>query len=168
MLAIYAPYVERTAISFEEEVPTISAFAERVAGIQKVYPWLVAWDGAVIGYAYASQHRARASYRWCVDVAVYVDGRAHRRGAGRALYSDLLDRLRASNYVNAYAGITLPNDASVRLHESFGFTRIGVYSRTGFKMGRWHDVGWWQLRLREDDQPAEPLTSRASSSAGTR
>jgi phosphinothricin acetyltransferase len=158
MLDIYAPYVERTAISFEEEVPALDTFRERVAAVSRTHPWLVAEsDGVIAGYAYGTQHRSRASYRWSVEVAVYVGDRFQRAGLGRALYTELFEELRAQEFVNAYAGITLPNDASVRLHESVGFRPIGVFERIGFKLGRWHDVGWWGLRLREDEHPAEPV-----------
>jgi phosphinothricin acetyltransferase len=92
-----------------------------------------------------------------VETAVYVSERFHRAGVGRALYAELFAELRAQGFMNAYAGITLPNDASVRLHQAVGFRPVGVFERIGFKLGRWHDVGWWQLRLADDDHPAEPM-----------
>jgi phosphinothricin acetyltransferase len=122
-------------------------------------PWLVAErDGGVTGYAYASPHRARAAYRWGADVSVYLDERERGRGSGRALYGALLPVLRDLGYTGAYAGITLPNPASVALHESMGFSLVGVYRRVGYKLGGWHDVGWWQLVLADPlpEVPAEP------------
>lgn len=158
--AIYAPYVEGTAISFEAEPPTAEEFAERIATVAERYPWLVAEDadGDVAGYAYASQHHPRAAYRWAVDVAVYVDGSRQRHGTGRRLYEALLERLRELGYRVACAGVTLPNDASVGLHEALGFEPVGVYRRIGWKGGAWHDVGWWQLELLPADAgpPSEP------------
>jgi L-amino acid N-acyltransferase YncA len=157
--AIYAPYVLETAISFEEEPPTEPEFALRIETDSARFPWLVAEDGgAVIGYAYASTHRERAAYRWAAEVAVYIDRSHQRRGAGRALYESLLERLQRQGFYMACAGITLPNDASVALHEACGFEPVGVFRRLGWKLGSWHDVGWWQRELRspEPGRPSEP------------
>jgi phosphinothricin acetyltransferase len=112
---------------------------------------------SVAGYVYANQHRERAAYRWAVDVAAYVATQHHRRGIAAALYNSLFSLLREQNYFKAFAGITLPNAASVRLHESVGFRPVAVYRGVGYKDGRWHDVGWWQLDLQpERDNPPEP------------
>lgn len=157
--AIYAPSVTGSAASFEEEPPDGAEMGRRIAHISERYPWLVAEsEGTVIGYAYASPHRERAAYRWSVDAAVYV-GEGHRgRGVGRALYQALFERLARQGLRTVCAGITLPNAASVALHESCGFRPIGVYRNIGFKAGRWHDVGWWQLDLApgSDGPPVEP------------
>lgn len=126
------------------------------------HPWLVFEEnGEVLAYAYASEHRARRAYRWSVEVSAYAHERARRRGIGRALYSCLLEFLRRQGYANAYAGITLPNPASLALHRAAGFSMVGVYPQIGFKQGRWHDVAWLQLRLRDDSAPAEPLPTKA-------
>ncbi|MBV8062243.1 MAG: N-acetyltransferase, partial [Nevskia sp.] len=141
LAAVYAPYVRDTVISFEAEPPDAAEMARRLAAVAARLPWLVAEDGSgVLGYAYAGEHRNRAAYRWDVDAAVYLDSRAHRRGIGRALYRVLFALLRAQGYVNAYAGITLPNAASVGLHEALGFVPVGVYRAVGYKFGAWHDV----------------------------
>lgn len=146
--AIYAPSVRETAASFEEVAPSAAEMAQRIATTSAQWPWLVAErDGAVAGYAYASRHRARAAYRWSVDVTVYVDAAHHRRGVGRALYVPLLTLLAAQGFRRACAGIALPNPGSVALHESLGFVPVGVFEATGFKLGRWWDVGWWQKPL---------------------
>ncbi len=146
--AIYAPHVEHSAVSFEEVAPDAAAMAVRIEATQATHPWLVAVDGGgVRGFAYGCRHRERAAYRWAADVSVYVDAEARRAGVGRALYAELLDRLRAAGLHTACAGITLPNPASVSLHESFGFEPVGVYRRIGWKEGAWRDVGWWQLQL---------------------
>lgn len=157
--AVYAPYVRDTVITFEIEPPDAAEMARRLAAVGERFPWLLACDGAqVLGYAYAGEHRSRAAYRWDVDVAVYLDARSHRRGLGRALYTRLFELLRAQGYVNAYAGITLPNAASVGLHQALGFVPVGVYREVGYKCGAWHDVGWWGLRLQAPPAaPAEPI-----------
>jgi phosphinothricin acetyltransferase len=150
--AIYAPVLRNTAISFEVEEVSAEEMQDRVATTLLRYPWLVAEAGGdVLGYAYATQHRTRAAYGWSTDVSVYLAAHARRRGLGRALYTALLDVLAAQGYANAFAGITLPNPASVRLHESMGFVAIGVYRSVGWKLGSWHDVGWWQRRLTTSD-----------------
>jgi L-amino acid N-acyltransferase YncA len=147
--AIYRPYVEGTVISFELTPPDDADMAGRIARVIAELPWLVCEEaGAIVGYAYASRHRDRAAYRWSVDTSVYVHEAQRRRGLGHALYTELLVRLRDQGYYTAYAGITLPNAASVALHERFGFEPVGIYRKAGFKLGRWWDVGWWQKPLR--------------------
>nr|MBA3425279.1 N-acetyltransferase [Rubrobacter sp.] len=121
------------------------------------FPWLVCErDGRVAGYAYAATHRPRAAYQWCIDVSAYVREGERRTGVGRALYTSLISVLALQGYYNAYAGIALPNPASVRLHESTGFRPVGVYRETGYKLGAWHDVGWWQLSIRERATDPDP------------
>jgi phosphinothricin acetyltransferase len=158
--AIYAPVVRDTIISFELVPPTVDDMRHRIAKTLPRYPWLVCErDGELLGYAYAGQHSDRAAYQWSADVSVYVSASARRMGVGRALYRSLFALLRIQGYVNAYAGIALPNVASVGLHESVGMTPVGVYHRVGYKFGAWHDVGWWEMALREHpDAPKPPLT----------
>ena len=158
--AIYTPYVSETPISFETVPPTADEMAGRLAKTLARFPWLVAEaEGAVVGYAYASQHRERAAYQWAADVSVYLREERQRRGIGRALYTALFAILRAQGYVNTYAGIALPNPASVALHEAMGMTPVGVYRHVGYKAGSWRDVGWWQGALREP--PSDPSPPRA-------
>src|SRR2546421_2063666 len=146
--AVYAPYVTDSVASFEEWPPDATELTRRIERMTKRYPWLVAeHDGSVAGYAYAAEHRERAAYRWAADVAVYVAREHHRRGIGRALYGALIELLVRQGVQVACAGITLPNEASVALHEACGFERIGVYRRIGWKAGAWRDVGWWELEL---------------------
>jgi L-amino acid N-acyltransferase YncA len=148
--AIYAPSVREGVASLEEVVPEPRQIAERIGAITRSWPWLVAVvDDEVVGYAYGSQHRERASYRWSADVTVYVSTDHHRRGIGRALYEPLLSLLAAQGYHEACAGITVPNDASVGLHEALGFVPVGIYRDIAFKLGVWRSVGWWQKTLRE-------------------
>jgi L-amino acid N-acyltransferase YncA len=157
--ATYAPYVGDTAISFEVAAPSTDAMRERIRSLVATYPWLVCADQTEVrGYAYASRHHERAAYQWSIDVSVYVRADAHRRGIGRALYAALLRLVVAQGFYNAYAGITLPNPASVGLHESFGFRPVGVYRCVGHKLGAWHDVGWWALELQP--RPASPTPPR--------
>ena len=121
-----------------------------------------------IGYAYASAHNERAAYRWSVSTAIYISRDHHRRGAGRALYTTLFALLRALGYRQATAGITLPNPASVGLHEAFGFAPVGVYRQIGYKMGEWHDVGWYQAEIQPVVvAPAEPLSVRELAGTST-
>lgn len=158
--AIYAPYVETSATSFEEQAPGAEEVAARIERITRTHPWLVAeHEGEVLAYAYACQHRERPAYRWAADVSVYVASTRHRQGVGRSVYEALFERLRHQRYRVACAGITLPNEASVQLHERLGFVAVGVYRRIGWKAGAWRDVGWWQLDLAPGagEPPAEPL-----------
>jgi phosphinothricin acetyltransferase len=155
--AIYAPFVLYAPVSFEEIVPTQEEMAARITRTLERFPWLVVADGDnILGYAYASEHRARAAYRWSVDVAVYIHEQHRRAGIGRALYTSLLAMLPLQGFFNAYAGITLPNSGSVRLHEAMGFLPVGVYRAVGYKAGQWHDVGWWQRSLRSEGRTNEP------------
>jgi phosphinothricin acetyltransferase len=156
--AIYAPFVRDTVISFETVVPTVDEMAGRIAAATL---WLVAEaDGGILGYAYAGPHRSRAAYQWSVETSVYVADGARRQGLARTLYGALLDALVAMGYVNAFAGVTLPNAPSVGFHEAIGFRPAGVYPGVGFKDGAWHDVGWWSRRLVPDDASADPRPPR--------
>jgi L-amino acid N-acyltransferase YncA len=157
--SIYGPFCLETAISFETAAPDEATVRERIRTVGERYPWLVAVSetGGVSGYAYASKHRERAAYRWSVDFTVYLAPAAKGRGTGTELYRALVRICRYLGYYRAFAGITLPNEASVRLHEKIGFQPIGIYRRVGFKLGKWHDVGWWSLDLLpEGGVPSEP------------
>jgi L-amino acid N-acyltransferase YncA len=156
--AIYAPYVRDTAISFESEPPSADEMAARIAAAQRAHAWLVLEDeGQVVGYAYGGPFMARAAYQWATAVSVYLNPDRRRRGGGRALYEALFERLAARGHRTALAGVALPNDASVGLHRALGFEPAGTYRRVGWKLGRWHDVAWYQRPLTEDDGPPEPL-----------
>lgn len=158
--AIYAPHVEDNPISFEDHAPDAAEMTVRIQRIQRTHPWLVAERGGeVVGYAYACPHRQRTAYRWSVDVSVYVAAGHVGEGIGRALYTALFERLRAQRFRMAYAGITLPNAASVALHESLGFAQVGTMREVGWKLGAWRDVGWFQLELLPagPERPPEPL-----------
>jgi phosphinothricin acetyltransferase len=156
--AIYAPIVRDTPISFELEPPTAAQMRERIEATLQRLPWLVSLDehGAVDGYVYAGRHRERAAYQWAVDTTVYVRADRRGRGVGRRLYGRLFGLLAELGYFQAFAGIALPNAGSVALHESVGFTPVGVYRDVGYKMGAWRDVGWWQKRLQPLQEPPQP------------
>lgn len=157
--AIYAPHVDGSPTSFEERPPDTAEMAARIERSAATHPWLVAELGdEVVGFAYACEHRSRPAYRWSVDVSVYVAGDRNGEGHGRRLYEELFAELRERGFRMACAGITLPNEASVALHERLGFEPVGVYRRIGWKAGAWRDVGWWQLDLspEAEDPPREP------------
>jgi L-amino acid N-acyltransferase YncA len=156
---IYAPFCENTPVSFETQAPTVEEMCRRIAKTLRSYPWLVYEnEGHVLGYAYASSHRERAAYRWAVDVSAYVREGYRRLGVGRSLYSSLLALLHLQGFYRALAGITLPNPGSVGLHQAMGFQSLGTYHNIGYKCGRWHDVQWFQLALREPGkEPTDPL-----------
>jgi L-amino acid N-acyltransferase YncA len=159
VLEIYAPFCLATPVSFETEAPSVEEIERRILSTLEFFPWLVALEGdRVLGYAYASRHRERAAYRWSADVSVYVREDTRGKGVGRALYASLFAILRLQGIYNILAGISVPNPASVALHEAMGLLPLGVYAGIGFKCGAWHDVGWWQLALKpHHGLPLEPI-----------
>ena len=157
--AIYAPHVEGSAVSFEERVPDATEMGARIERYGASHAWLVAERrGEVVGYAYATAFNERPAYRWSASVSVYVAEDVRSAGIGRALYEALFGRLRDRGFRMACAGITLPNEASVGLHEALGFEQTGVNREIGWKQGAWRDVGWFQLELAPapDGPPPEP------------
>lgn len=158
ILAIYGPYITDTSLTFETEVPDEDAFAERIRSYLMHWPWLVCEvDGEVAGYAYGSRYRERAGYQWCVECSVYIHDHFHGRGIARALYNALFRLLKVQGYFNVYAVINLPNEPSVRFHESCGFRHFASYEKVGYKLGAWKTVGWWQLQLSDyTDDPPRP------------
>jgi L-amino acid N-acyltransferase YncA len=159
--AIYAPICTSTHISFEEKAPSVDEMRARIVKTLEWMPWLAAVeDGNVVGYTYASRHRERPGYRWSVDVSVYVEERARGRGIGRTLYERLFAILEEQGFRRAYAGVALPNDASIAVHRALGFEQIGTYRRVGWKAGRWYDVAWFGRDIGDEDdetKPAEPI-----------
>ena len=158
LLEIYGPFVQHTAVSFEYSVPEEGEFKRRMETVLEKLPWLVCeMEGVIVGYAYASMHKARAAYQWSVDSSVYVDPRYHGKHIGTALYTALFDIVRLLGYYNVYAGVALPNAKSEGLHEAFGFVPIGVFHHVGYKLGAWHDVKRFELALAEPcDMPERP------------
>ena len=158
MLAIYAPYIEDTAITFDTTVPSLFDFNQKINKIQQEAPCLICEvDGAVVGYAYADAHRSKGAYKWTREVSVYIPKEYQAKKYGTALYYSLIDLLKCQRYRNVVAGITLPNIPSVSFHERFGFHQVGVYDNVGFKLGKSQRVGWWQLSLVDHMQPAEAI-----------
>lgn len=194
IVEIYEPYCEQnSAVSFEIVAPSLDAMAERIETTLQTHPWLVyvATDERidnsrapaadeqrsrlqeisnehtsekVVAYAYAGPHKQRAAYRWSADCSVYIDRAYHGKGIGKTLYTELFSMLRAMNIVNVYAGVTLPNPASIGLHKSMGFTDVGIYRNVGYKGGSWHDVAWLEFALQSHtDEPPEPIAFPALS-----
>jgi len=152
-------YIDTSTIHFAYEPVTRAWFHEQWIASRDRFPWLVAADdaGEVVGYAKAGRWRERAAYDWTAEVAVYLREGAHRRGLGRALYSELLLDLARRGFRSAIAGIALPNEASLALHRALGFEAVGVVRDAGWKHGRWCDVSFWQKRLAaEPDAPPRP------------
>jgi phosphinothricin acetyltransferase len=159
--SIYAPYVLASAVSFETEAPDAAEIGRRLAAAAGAYPWLVVCDGdgdgTLLGYAYAAAFRTRPAYRFTVETTVYLAGEAGGGGIGTLLYRALLPALEAQGFAQAIAAITLPNPASVKLHEKLGFRQVGTYEAVGFKRGQWHSVGLWQRALAPlSTKPEEP------------
>lgn len=159
ILDIYTPYIRDTSITFETEIPSITDFSNRIQSYLKNWPWLVyEKDNKIAGYTYASQYRERVAYQWSVECSVYIHDDYHRRGIANALYKKLFSILKAQGFTTVYAVINLPNDQSVAFHEKLGFTYFATYEKVGYKLGRWKNVGWWQLQLNEYlPEPFAPL-----------
>ncbi|MBQ9119508.1 MAG: N-acetyltransferase [Lachnospiraceae bacterium] len=167
LLAIYAPYVEKTAITFEYEVPTVEEFTARIEQISVRYPYLVAEreDGTILGYSYASAFRSRPAYQWAVETTIYLAENARGQGIGRALYAALEKELQAQNALNAYACIAYPcgadehlTDASVCFHEAMGYRMAGRFRQCGYKFGAWYDMVYMEKMLGEHKEP-KPITN---------
>jgi L-amino acid N-acyltransferase YncA len=159
ILEVYAPFITGTSLTFETEVPTREAFAERIRSYGRHWPWLVCeMEGNIIGYAYGARYRERKGYQWCVESSVYIKEDHQKSGIGTALYTALFDLLKQQGYRNVYAVINLPNDSSVSFHEKMGFEHFATYFKVGYKLGKWKDVGWWQLVINQYTQdPVAPL-----------
>ena len=152
---IYSYYVNNTAVTFEEEVPSVDSITGRIQSILEETPWLVCVSaGKVAGYAYASPHRVRSAYRWTKEVSVYIHPDFRRRNIARSLYLALFELLKLQGVHSVLAGITLPNESSTKLHRTLGFDPIGTYPEVGYKLGKWHDVTWWMKRIGDGNQSA--------------
>lgn len=150
ILDVYKYYITDTVASFEIDVPTIEVFSKRVHDISENYPYILCYsDDELLGFAYAAQHRERAAYKYDVDVSIYVKNGNLQQGIGTKLYQRLFEELSNLEFYNAYSGITLPNEKSVNIHHKFGFKDIGVYTKTGYKMGKWLDVLWLEKQLKD-------------------
>lgn len=159
MLTVYAPHVLHDAITFETQIPSIKEFESRIHKCLQKFPWLVCEvKNEIAGYVYASTHRDREAYQWTCECSVYVHEKHKGKGIAKSLYGALFQILQKQGLVNLYAGITLPNEASVRLHEGCGFQKFAAYENIGYKLDQWHSVGWWKLLLNEHTlKPSPPL-----------
>ena len=159
ILSIYQPYIENTSFTFETEVPSLDAFKERINTYLIHFPWLVCEiNGAIVGYAYGGKHRERTAYQWGIETSIYIHDDFQKSGIGKALYLALIEILRKQGFRNVYAVINLPNDSSVKFHESCGFKYFATYEKVGYKLGKWKNVGWWKLSINEyGDEPAAPI-----------
>lgn len=156
ILNIYAPYIQHTSLTFEQDVPPLKDFENRITDYLKSWPWLICEiDGILAGYAYASRYRERICYQWSVECSVYIHDNYQQTGIANALYEGLMEILKRQGYVNVYAVINLPNPKSVSFHERFGFKWFATFDHVGYKLGEWKNVGWWQIMLNElaDDPP---------------
>jgi len=155
---IYGYFVEQSTATFEYEAPTVAEFESRIAEVVRTHEWLVAErDGRTLGFAYASPWNPRPAYEWSCETTIYVRSGAEGSGIGRSLYAQLIERLRHRGFRTAIGRIALPNDASMRLHESFGYTPVGVHRALGFKHGQWVDVLHTELHLNETDDAPLPV-----------
>src|SRR5690606_4365208 len=150
MLAVYRPYVETTANTFEYEVPSVEDFTGRVQAVIPDFPWLVCeHNGIIVGYACAHKHRERAAYQWSPESTVYIAQAYHGKGIARILYEALFAMLRLQGFVNVYAGVLATNINSTQFHRAFGFEEIGLFKNIGYKLGAWHSNLWYQFHLME-------------------
>ena len=151
ILEIYEPFVRDSLITFEVQTPTVEQMANRIKTTLQTRPWLVAESnaGQIVGYAYASQYREREAYQWSTEVSAYVRETARSMGIATELYRSLFFQLKALGFYKAYGVITIPNEPSICFHEKFGFKKIAVFPAAGFKLGRWADVGWWEIQLKQ-------------------
>ncbi len=155
LLAVYAPYVEKTAVTFEYEVPSLAEFSERVRRTLEKYPYFIAeCEGEIAGYAYAGSFHERAAYDWACEVSIYLRQDRKRQGIGRKLYDALEGTLKAQNIQNLYACIAYPDPEdeyltrdSVRFHEHMGYHLIGEFHQCGYKFGRWYHMVWMEKHL---------------------
>ena len=157
ILAIYSPYISNTSFTFETEIPSTKEFQKRISDYQIQFPWLVCEiNGVIAGYAYGNKYRERTAYQWCVESSIYVHNDFQKQNIGKALYTALIEIVKQQGFRNLYAVINLPNDKSVRFHESCGFSYFATYYNVGYKLGQWKNVGWWQLILNEFGMEPEP------------
>ncbi len=157
ILTLYKPYIKHSHTTFETEIPTLKVFEKRILKIQQKLPWLICiYGGNFAGYAYATDHRIRSAYQWTKELSVYIHDQYQQKGIASALYTTLTELLRIQGVTNCLAGIALPNDASIKFHEKFGFKKVGIYHRIGYKHKRFFDVGWWEFFIHQDsNQPKE-------------
>lgn len=168
VLEIYKPYVLNTIVSFEYEAPSPDEFLLRIQNNILEYPWLVCLHGnKIIGYAYATKHRYRTAYQWSCESSVYLLPECHGKGIAKILYEALFSILKTQGYFNVYAGVSLPNKKSVGFHLSFGFKKVGIYKKVGYKFNKWNDVEWFQFQLHDHiTNPQTPIAMQSFVNTG--
>jgi phosphinothricin acetyltransferase len=156
---IYAPNILNASISFETELPSFEEMQSRIQTILQKYPWIVCEvDEKIAGYVYASKHRDREAYQWSCECSIYMNNDFKGKGIGKELYQLLFQILKLQGFRNVYAGVTLPNEGSISIHEKCGFKHFATYENIGYKFDNWHSVGWWKLQINDYDlQPPPPL-----------
>lgn len=160
ILAIYEPYITDTTITFECNVPSLEEFTKRTKAIASDYPYLVCLsDDKIVGYAYAHKHHERDAYQWNAELSVYIHKDHMRCGIGKTFYNALMDILKLQNIRNVYGCVTMPNENSERFHEAFGFRRVGEFVNTGYKLGGWLDVVWFEKAIGLNGKDPEPIVS---------
>lgn len=160
ILSIYEPYIKNTTITFEIDVPTLDAFKKRFQCITEEFPWLVCEiHGRIVGYAYAEKAFERAAYQWDADIAVYIEAAYQGQGIARKFYRCIEALLILQGYKNIYAAVTGQNDRSMRFHEAAGYHAFANYHNSGYKMGKWLDVIWFEKKLSDYcDNPKSPIS----------
>jgi L-amino acid N-acyltransferase YncA len=157
ILEIYVPHIKNTSFTFETKIPSTDEFAVRIQTYLQNWPWLVCESGnKITGYAYGAKYRERSGYQWCVESSVYIHDDYQRKGIAYTLYTALIKILKKQGYNNVYAVINLPNEKSVAFHEKMGFEYFAIYKNVGYKLGKWKNVGWWQLNINEYIPGPEP------------
>ena len=158
LLAIYKPYVEKTAITFEYDVPSEAEFQRRIEQTLEKYPYLVAsCEDKIVGYAYASAFKSRAAYDWCVETSIYIDENSRGLGVGQKLYGKLEELLQKQHIINVNACIAYPNPKSVAFHEKQGYQKVAHFSKCGYKLGQWVDMIWMEKCIGEHPDHPEPI-----------
>ena len=166
LLAIYAPYVRDTAISFEYEVPTVTEFRDRILSISETHPYIKAVEnGKILGYAYASRFRIRKAYDWSIETSIYIASSSRHQGIGRILYNALEQSLKEIGVLNMNACIAAPRGAedphltwdSVHFHEAMGFTPVGTFHNSGYKFSTWYDMIWMEKMIGEHSSDPAPV-----------
>lgn len=158
ILSIYGPYISQTSITFECKIPSLEEFRDRIKSISIDYPYLVyISNDEIIGYAYASRSKTREAYQWNAELSVYIKSSFQHKGIGKVLYIKLMEILKLQNIRNVYGVITTPNEKSENFHQSFGFTKLGVYHNAGYKLGAWRDVVLFEKSIAEYNINPEPF-----------
>lgn len=149
LVDIYNHYIQHSTATFEEQIIDASAMSSRIAKVEREnLPWLVLEEaGEINGYAYATKWKERSAYRYSVETTVYIAADGHKKGMGTQLYQALFSELRLLGIKTAIGGITLPNDASIALHEKMNMRKVAHFEKVGFKFNQWLDVGYWQTHL---------------------